>query len=141
MITLFLGCQKDEVAKKIDLTGVYVGKTTGKIDPWYFDGTARWLVTQQGNEIWADITYQNVYANGPGVTPTSDYKIPLMKYKGTMINDSTFQGGFLTSFFNMRDPSIVNGKISSDGKRIICNTSGSDVLYSYVRFNYDLTKE
>lgn len=135
------GCQKEDVSKKIDLNGVYVGKTTGKLDPWYFSGTARWLVTHSGNGIWADVTYYNVSANGPGVQPTSDYKIGLMKFSGTMTSDTTFKGSFQIPNVSNQPPLLGSGKISKDGKSIKYATLVTEEIDKYVRFSYDLTKE
>lgn len=140
VLITFLGCQKEELNKK-DLNGIYVGKTTGKLDPWYFEGTTKWLITQEGNGIWADITYQNVSANGPGVQPTDDYKIGLMKFSGTMTSDTTFKGSFQIPNVVNQPPLLGNGKISADGKTIKYSTSSADEINKYVRFSYEIIKE
>ncbi len=138
LLLLFGECTKEEVVPpKLDVNGSFSGKVTGKIDPYYFDGTATWVITHQGNELLADITYQNVTANGPAVPQVNDYKITIKKYKATIVNDTTFVGGFT----DISAKSVVNGKISKDGKRITCATDGSDPTVNYVRFSFDLTKK
>lgn len=144
LLLLFWGCTKEEdITQKLDLNGSFSGKVTGKLDPAYFDGTATWVVTHQGNELLADITYQNVSAQGPGFPSTNDYKITIKKYKATIVNDTTFSGGFVdVNLINIPSyKSVVNGKISKDGKRITCATDGSDPAINYVRFSFDLTKK
>lgn len=141
LIALLMGCTKeDDVQKKVDLNGTFTGKVTGKLDPYYFDGTATWVVVHQGSELTADISYQNVTANGPGVpqiVTNYENQIKIKKYKATMTSDTTFVGGFT----DITAKSVVNGKISKDGKKITCLTDGSDPSYNYVRFSFDLTKK
>lgn len=134
-------CTKEEISKKVDLNGTFTGKVTGKLDPYYFDGTATWVITHQDSVITVEIDYLNVSANGPGVPqPVTNFETQIKlarKYKAKIINDTTFVGGFTDIPAN----SYVNGKISKDGKKITCATTGNDPTVNYVRFSYDLTKK
>lgn len=141
LIIIVGACTKEDASKNLDLNGVFSGKVTGKIDPYYFDGTATWVVTHQDSSITVDIDYLNVSANGSGVPqPVTNFERQIKffrKYKAKIVNDTTFVGGFTDISAN----SYVNGKISKDGTKITCATAGNDPTVNYVRFSYDLTKK
>jgi hypothetical protein len=120
----FWGCTKEDTPKKLDLNGTFVGTVTGWAQPLPINGSATWVVTHIGDEITANITYQNV----------TGFNIP--KYKGKIVNDTTLIGGFTEI-----GTSIVNGKISKDGNRITCATASSDPSYNYFRVSFDLMKK
>lgn len=126
LLSLFLGCtREDEIPEKLDLNGIFTGKITGYAQPLAVNGNATWVITHQGSEFSADITYENV----------TGFNVP--KYKGTVINDTTFVGGFV----NVVPKSIVNGKISKNGNQIICSTDGTDPNVNYVRITFDLLRK
>lgn len=125
LIAAFWGCTKDDVVEKLDLNGTFTGKITGWAQPMSINGNATWVVVHTGNEITANITYENV----------SGFNVA--KYKGTITNDTTLTGGFI----EIPTKSVVNGKISKDGKRITCATDTSDPSINYVRVSFDLTKK
>lgn len=134
-------CTKEEISKKVDLNGTFTGKVTGKLDPYYFDGTATWVITHQDSVITVEIDYLNVSANGPGVPqPVTNFETQIKlarKYKAKIINDSTFVG----SFTDVPANNFVNGKFSKDGTKITCATAANDPTVNYVRFSYNLTKK
>lgn len=141
MLIIIVGaCTKEEVSKKLNLNGTFTGKVTGKLDPYYFNGTANWVVTHQDSIITVEIDYLNVSASGPRVQPVTNFETQIKlarKYKAKIINDSTFVGGFTDVPAN----TYVNGKISKDGTKITCATTANDPTVNYVRFSYDLTKK
>lgn len=141
LIIIVGACTKEEVSKSLDLNGTFSGKVTGKLDPYYFDGTATWVVTHQDSIITVDIDYLSVSANGPGVPqPVTNFETQIKlfrKYKAKIVNDTTIVGGFTDIPAN----SYVNGKISKDGTKITCATTGNDPTVNYVRFSYELTKK
>lgn len=125
-LILFLGCKKEDVPAKLDLNGVFVGKITGWAQPMPINGTATWTVVHVGNEITASITYNSDVAG---------FNLP--KYKGTIINDTILNGGFI----EIPVRSIINGKISKDGNRITCATASDDPSINYTRVSFDLTRK
>ncbi|MFN3488787.1 MAG: hypothetical protein ACK4YV_06625 [Emticicia sp.] len=142
MLIIIIGaCIKEDVNKNLDLNSTFSGKVTGKLDPYYFDGTSTWVITHQDSIITVEIDYLNVSANGPGVPkPVTDFEKQIKlfrKYKAKIINDTTFVGGFTDIPAN----SYVNGQISKDGTKITCATTGNDPTVNYVRFSYDLTRK
>lgn len=125
----FLGCKKEEVVQKLDLSGTYEGTISGWSQPLPVSGTAIWKITHQDNKIVADIAHSEL----------SGAWLKTAKYEGTVMNDSTIVGGFIQNSFP--NPSVVNGKISNDGKSLVFETSGSDASYNYVRVKYVLSKK
>lgn len=140
MMFIVAACTTEDVTKKLDLNGTFSGKVSGKLDPYYFNGTATWVVSHQDSIINVVIDYLNVSASGPGVQPVTNFETQIKlarKYKAKIINDSTFVGGFTDVPAN----NYLNGKISKDGTKITCATTGNDPTVNYVRFSYDLTKK
>ncbi len=125
LLILIGGCSKEEVPAKLDLNGTFVGTVVGKAPNTTFNGTATWVITHVGNEISAEITYQNVMG----------FNIP--KYKGTIVNDTTLNGGFI----EIPVQSFVNGKISKDGNHITCATASNDPSLSFIKVSFDLTRK
>ena len=130
LIVLFWGCTKEEeitAQKKIDLNGTFSGKVTGfAYSPASINGIATWFISHQENDLTVTISYENI---NNVIIPT--------KYQGKIVNDTTIVGGFL----NVIKKSVVNGKISKDGKQISCSTDATDPDYNYVRLSFDLIKK